>query len=73
MSVFLAGSKHARCVQCSAVVHFPWGEASDHQMALLGWSMRLQQGCNDCGGRLLKLSIDCPECREYLIEEKLWA
>ncbi len=70
MSVFLSGSKHARCSQCSALVHFPWGEASDHRIALLGWSMRLEQGCNDCGGRLLKWAMpDCPDCCEYLLDE----
>ncbi len=70
MSVFLAGPRHARCSRCSEVVHCLWAEASNHQMALNGWRNRLQQGCNECGGLLLKLDIpDCHDCALLILEE----
>jgi hypothetical protein len=39
-------------------------------MALNGWRNRLQQGCNECGGLLLKLDMpDCPDCALLILEE----
>jgi hypothetical protein len=39
-------------------------------MALNGWTNRLQQGCDECGGLLLKLEMpDCPECARLILEE----
>ncbi len=70
MSVFLAGPRHAKCFTCDAVVHCLWAVASNHQMALNGWTNRLQQGCDECGGLLLKLEMpDCPECARLILEE----
>ncbi len=72
MSVELVGTKHALCVECGDVVHVAWGGASDHQMAVLGWSARLAHGCYQCGGRLTQLDMpECRDCREFLLEE--WA
>jgi hypothetical protein len=39
-------------------------------MALNGWSNRLQQGCDQCGGLLLKFEMpDCRDCARLILEE----
>jgi hypothetical protein len=63
MNVRVVGVKHAECRECGALLHVPLMEASSPEMAVQGWSLRLQRGCVECGGRLAPVTlVECADC-----------